>query len=168
MTRNVTTTTIVRMLALLRSHPFTPLFPSCNYINYCLPNSQLKSEEVLEEAHLSIIMREVSRGLAYLHAHGIVHGDLRASRILLSLDGHVKLAGFGYDHIFLIYHGANALANHALYTAQYYYLLLDITFYNFLHDINSKPRETITSKPPGSRFYFSRKSLQLDHFVWVI
>lgn len=47
--------------------------------------------ETLDEAQISMVAREVLKGLAYLHQKGIVHMDVKAANILLTEDGCVKL-----------------------------------------------------------------------------
>ncbi|PBC70798.1 serine/threonine protein kinase [Streptomyces sp. TLI_235] len=41
------------------------------------------------------LLAEVSEGLAHMHAHGWVHGDLKPANVLLMADGSVRLADFG-------------------------------------------------------------------------
>jgi serine/threonine protein kinase len=38
---------------------------------------------------------DVARGLAYLHARSVVHGDLKARNVVIGADGRAKLADFG-------------------------------------------------------------------------
>ena len=44
-------------------------------------------------AAVATVMREVAQGLAYMHASGRIHRDLKAANILVGPDGKVALAG---------------------------------------------------------------------------
>jgi serine/threonine-protein kinase len=42
------------------------------------------------------LLREICEGLAFLHRNRLVHGNLRPSNILLTADGHAKIADVGF------------------------------------------------------------------------
>ena len=60
--------------------------------DYIDPKEQLGIES---ENLIAIILREVTKGLAYLHSLKMIHRDIKAANILLSDNGSVKLADFG-------------------------------------------------------------------------
>ena len=55
----------------------------------------LKQLGPLPERTIRCIARQVLHGVAYLHAMGIAHRDLKCANVLLSDSGVVKIADFG-------------------------------------------------------------------------
>ncbi|XP_014871434.1 serine/threonine-protein kinase 10-like [Poecilia latipinna] len=55
----------------------------------------LELERPLTEPQIRVVCKQTLQALVYLHENKIIHRDLKAGNILLTLDGDVKLADFG-------------------------------------------------------------------------
>uniref|UniRef100_A0A3P8Z8C9 non-specific serine/threonine protein kinase n=1 Tax=Esox lucius TaxID=8010 RepID=A0A3P8Z8C9_ESOLU len=60
-----------------------------------LDDIMLELERGLSEQQISEVCCQTLQALSYLHQHHIIHRDLKAGNILLTMEGQVKLADFG-------------------------------------------------------------------------
>ncbi|KAJ8774135.1 hypothetical protein K2173_009566 [Erythroxylum novogranatense] len=61
----------------------------------CLHILKATHPDGLEEVVIATILREVLKGLEYLHHHGHIHRDVKAGNILIDARGAIKLGDFG-------------------------------------------------------------------------
>jgi serine/threonine protein kinase len=59
----------------------------------------VRERGALPPAEALELARQTCDALAYLHAQGIVHGDVKPDNVLLGADGRVKLLDFGIAHL---------------------------------------------------------------------
>lgn len=60
---------------------------------------RLKQQKKVSPEEAVRIVAEVCEGLAYAHAQGVVHCDLKPGNILFGADGEAKVADFGVAHV---------------------------------------------------------------------
>ncbi|XP_067934485.1 serine/threonine-protein kinase 10-like isoform X1 [Watersipora subatra] len=69
------------------------------YIEFCeggaIDSIMVDLEKSLTEQQIQYVAHELCTALDYLHNHKVVHRDLKAGNILLTIDGQVRLADFG-------------------------------------------------------------------------
>ncbi|XP_006749645.2 serine/threonine-protein kinase PAK 6 [Leptonychotes weddellii] len=58
--------------------------------------TDIVSQVRLNEEQIATVCEAVLQALAYLHAQGVIHRDIKSDSILLTLDGRVKLSDFGF------------------------------------------------------------------------
>lgn len=46
------------------------------------------------------LFKQLIRGVAYLHAHGIAHRDIKLENLLMTDEGHLKITDFGVSEVF--------------------------------------------------------------------
>ena len=68
----------------------------CSLIEYL----STELERPLTEPQIRVVCKQTLQALIYLHENKIIHRDLKAGNILLSLDGEVKLGKLSYLLLF--------------------------------------------------------------------
>jgi len=65
------------------------------YIEFCgggaVDSIMLNLEKPLTEPQIRFLCREIVEGLEFIHQRFIIHRDVKAANVLLTLDGQVKL-----------------------------------------------------------------------------
>lgn len=53
----------------------------------------IQSDQALTDAHFKHFMFQLLRGLAFTHAHGVLHRDLKPGNLLVTKDCDLKVGG---------------------------------------------------------------------------
>ena len=57
-------------------------------------------ERTLSEDQIAVVCKMSLKGLEYLHAHNMIHRDIKSGNILLNNDHRIKLADFGLSNMY--------------------------------------------------------------------
>lgn len=95
----------------------------------------------LTEPQIAYLCKHITEGLHYLHKNKIIHGNIKASNVLLTMDGGVKLLKFGVPK--------NIVVEDFDYNYQADIILLGILLLDFAHQ--SQPN-TVDNLEQKSRF----------------
>lgn len=86
---------IVRMKEIAVGRSLESMFLVMAYCEQDLASLLDNMQTPFSESQVKCIMKQVFRGLSYLHTHFIVHRDLKVSNLLMTDKGCVKIADFG-------------------------------------------------------------------------
>lgn len=59
----------------------------------------MDNDEPMDDNDVWDILRQIIRGLKYLHDNNIIHGDIKPQNLLVSSDGLIKIGDFGLSKI---------------------------------------------------------------------
>lgn len=112
-------------------------------IEYCdggaLDSIMVELEKALTEPQIAYVCSGICRALSFLHSHKVIHRDLKAGNVLLTIDGGVKL-GMLKNFISLIFDFKYHFFCFILFFRIFYFLLQRIL--EFLRKTNLHYRNT--------------------------
>ncbi|EFA75251.1 cAMP-dependent protein kinase [Heterostelium album PN500] len=85
---------IVKLYATYKSSTY--LYFVMEYIDKGELFNYIRSENQIEERVAKMIIAEIILAIDYLHQQNIVYRDLKPENVLVDIDGHIKLADFGF------------------------------------------------------------------------
>ena len=112
------------------------IFLKFEYVPHDLVGLLKQQHITLEHAHIKSLMNQLLKGLAYIHARGILHRDLKAANLLITANGTLKIADFGLARF---YYKRNPKADYTNRVCTMWYrppeLMLGLTVYGSEVDI---------------------------------
>ena len=88
------------------------------FLQYCnggsladLVSNLVKVGNPLPENVIAYIIKQIANAISCLHKNHVIHRDIKARNILLTTDGYVKLADFGFARYTI--HASNQRDNHS-------------------------------------------------------
>ena len=93
--KNLDHPNIVKYIECIRTKSHINLI--LEYVENGSLHSMVKQSGKMGEHLVFIFVKQILEGMAYLHNQGIIHRDIKGANLLLTKNGIVKLADFGYS-----------------------------------------------------------------------
>ena len=92
------------------------------YMELCASDlfARVRRDGQLAEPEAIAYFGQMMAAVAHLHAHGVVHRDLKLENVLLDSEGHCRLADFGLAHQYKSHDTADARWLHDIYGSKSY------------------------------------------------
>eukprot|EP01029_Cantina_marsupialis_P012526 TRINITY_DN2766_c1_g1_i1.p1 TRINITY_DN2766_c1_g1~~TRINITY_DN2766_c1_g1_i1.p1 ORF type:complete len:1198 (-),score=358.29 TRINITY_DN2766_c1_g1_i1:212-3805(-) len=91
--RNLNHANIVKYVELVKTKDFMNIV--LEFMEFGSLTQTVKKFGCFNESLTAVYISQVLQGLSYLHGQGVIHRDIKGANILVTKDGHVKLADFG-------------------------------------------------------------------------